>query len=232
MMALPCDAGHMLRAAALTCPTSSVQVVATPCHCRRMADTPYRPSAGPAPDAAALQEAALEYLARYASTEAGVRRVLERRIDRWARRAAAEFDGEIIAAQAAAARAVARDVAARLVAVGAVNDTAYAENRARNLLRAGRSRRAAAAHLAAKGVDPATARSVLPEDAQSELAAAVVLARKRRIGPFRRGAAPDEAGRRRELGVLARAGFPQSVARQALAMDPDDAEAMVIQLRR
>jgi hypothetical protein len=59
-----------------------------------------------------------------------------------------------------------------------------------------------------------------------------VLARKRRIGPFRTGEAPDEAGRRRELGVLARAGFPQDVARQALAMEPDQAETLVNRLRR
>jgi regulatory protein len=78
----------------------------------------------------------------------------------------------------------------------------------------------------------ATAHSVLPDDEQSELGAALVLARKRRIGPFRLGQAPDDAGRRRELGVLARAGFSQSVARQALAMDAGQAEALVVQLRR
>ena len=39
-----------------------------------------------APDGAALRDAALAYLARYAATEAGLRRVLERRIDRLSRR--------------------------------------------------------------------------------------------------------------------------------------------------
>jgi regulatory protein len=187
---------------------------------------------GPAPDAAALHDAALDYLAHYAATEAMLRRVLERRIDRWARRALVAGDAETIAAQAAAARTLVDDVIARLVAAGAVNDTAYAQNRARSLIRSGRSRRAVAAHLAAKGVDVATAHSVLPDDEQSELGAALVLARKRRIGPFRLGQAPDDAGRRRELGVLARAGFSQSVARQALAMDAGQAEALGVQLRR
>lgn len=187
---------------------------------------------GPAPGAAELHDAALDYLARYAATEAGLRRVLERRIDRWARRAERDADPEIVAAQAAMARAAVGDVVARLAALGAVNDQTYAENRARSLVRAGRSRRGAAAHLAAKGVDAATARSVLPEDAQTEMAAALVLARKRRIGPFRRGAPPDEAGRWRELGVLARAGFAQDVAREALAMEPGQAEALVNAFRR
>jgi regulatory protein len=187
---------------------------------------------GPAPGAAELHDAALNYLARYAATEAGLRRVLERRIDRWARRAGQDGDPESVTAQADAARAAVGDVVARLAAVGAVNDQTYAESHARNLVRAGRSRRAASAQLAAKGVDAATARSVLPEDAETELAAALVLARKRRIGPFRRGEPPDEAGRWRELGVLARAGFAQDVAREALATEPDQAEALVNAFRR
>ena len=197
-----------------------------------MAARPEPRPIGPAPGPTDLHDAALDYLARYAATEAGLRRVLERRIDRWARRAESEADAESVGALAAAARVAAREVVARLVAAGAVNDLAYAESRARSLARAGRSRRAAAAHLAAKGVDPATARSVLPEDAQIELASALVLARKRRIGPFRRDGALDEAGRRRELGMLARAGFAQDVARQALGMEPDAAEALVIAFRR
>jgi regulatory protein len=186
---------------------------------------------GTAPDADGLRDAALDYLARYAATEAGLRRVLERRIDRWARRAAGS-DAETVAAQAAAARTIVHEVVARLLAAGAVNDAAYAESRARSLVRAGRSRRAVAAHLVAKGVDPAAARAALPEDDASELGAALVLARKRRIGPFRVGGSPDEAGRRRELGVLARAGFGQYVARRALAMDPDEAETLVNRFRR
>jgi len=198
-----------------------------------MTNASRRRSAGPVPDATTLHEAAVDYLARYAATEAGLRRVLDRRIERWARRAAiAAGDGETIAAQAAGARAVVDDVVARLVAAGAVNDAAYAESRSRSLLRAGRSRRAVVVHLATKGVDPATVRSVLPDDVQSELAAALVLARKRRIGPFRIGDKPDEAGRQRELGILARAGFPQDVARRALAMDVIQAETLVNQLRR
>ncbi len=195
-----------------------------------MADASRRPL-GPAPDAASLHDAALAYLARYAATEAGLRRVLERRIERWARRAA-DSDAETVAAQAATARAMVRDVVARLVEAGAVNDVVFAESRARSLVRAGRSRRAAAANLAAKGVDAATAQAAVSHDDRTELAAALVLARKRRIGPFRAGQMPDEAGRQRELGVLARAGFSQSLSRQALAMDPAEAETLVNQLRR
>jgi len=188
----------------------------------------------PPPDADTLHEAALSYLARYAATEAGLLRVLQRRIDRWAHQAQdSEADRDAVAAQAAAAAEAAGAVVARLAAAGAINDTAFAESKVRTLVRTGRSRRAIGAHLAAKGVDPETLRGVLPEGgADAELAAALVLARRRRIGPFRIGNAPDADGRHRELAILARAGFPRAVAQHALALDPQQAEALVNQLRR
>jgi regulatory protein len=179
-----------------------------------------------------LYDAALAYLARYAATELSLRRVLERRVDRWARLAAGSGDPETIAESAALAREAARAVIAKLAAAGAVNDATYAESRALSLIRAGRSRRAVAAHLAAKGVSSEIARAAVPNDDASELAAALVLARRRRLGPFRVGAKPDAVGYRRELAVLARAGFPQAVASRALSIDPWQAEALVSQLRR
>ena len=76
------------------------------------------------------------------------------------------------------------------------------------------------------------ARAALPDDPEAELDAALVLARKRRIGPFRRGDVPDLAGKRRELAMLARAGFPQPVAANALAMGAEEAEARILEFRR
>ena len=187
-----------------------------------------------AQDAAALHDAALHYLARYAATEAGLLRVLERRIDRWARVAlAAATDPDAITAQVSVAKQEARGVVARLAEAGAVNDTVFAESRMRSLTRAGRSRRAIGAHLAAKGVGAAALRHMLQDCAtDTEFAAALVLARRRRIGPFRGGDPPDAEGRRRELAIFARAGFPQSVAARALDTEASEAEALVNQLRR
>ncbi len=179
------------------------------------------------PDEASLHEAALAYLARYAATEAGLRRVLDRRVDRWAR----EQPGDTAQAQLAEARRTVRTVVTRLTAAGAVDNAAFAAARARSLARNGRSRRAIAAYLAAKGVDGETARAVLPADEEAELAAAVELASRRRIGPFR-AAPPDAAARMKELGAMARAGFSQPVARRALAMDRDAAEALLRRLRQ
>jgi regulatory protein len=178
----------------------------------------------PPPDEAALHEAALAYLARFAATEATLTRALLRRIDRWAR----GNDSPGAAAQAAVARAAARAVVARLVAAGAVDDRGFATARAARLRRTGRSRRAAAAHLAARGVDAATLRAALPDDPEAELAAAVAFARRRRLGPFAPVTGPPAP---RALAAFARAGFTQDVARAALALAPAAAEAILARLR-
>jgi len=163
-----------------------------------MAGAQKRRGAEPPPDAASLHDAALNYLARYAATEVGLRRVLERRVERWARMASGSgADRDAVATQSAAAKQLVREVVSRLVAAAAVNDVTFAQSRSRSLVRAGRSRRAVVAHLAAKGVDSEAARAALPEDAESELAAALVLARRRRIGPFRQGPEVDPAKRLR-----------------------------------
>ncbi len=189
------------------------------------------PAARPAnpPDEASLHEAALDYLARYAATQATLRRVLDRRVDRWARAQGDAAD----AGQLAEARRLVRVVIARLAAAGAVDDAAFAVARARSLSRAGRSRRAVAAYLAAKGVAGEIARAALPSEDDAELAAALSLAARRRIGPFRRPDTPlDETLRRREQGMLARAGFTQSIASRALLTERDKAEDILHWLRR
>ena len=172
----------------------------------------------PPPTEASLHEAALNYLARYATTESGLRQVLFRRIDLWARQAAERDDAQ---ERAAEAKTAVPKIIARLVALGLLNDAAFAENRAKTLALGGRSRRAIAARLFAKGIDPEQARAVLPDD---EGVSALILCRKRRIGPFRTTAGAD---RNKELGVLARAGFPRDVAVQVLAMETDAAEAAI-----
>jgi regulatory protein len=183
---------------------------------------PRRP-AGPPPGEAALHEAALAHLARFSATEAGLARVLDRRIARWARAAEAEGqDADAVRAAAARARACVRDIAARLVAAGAVDDAAFATARAARLSRAGRSQRAIAAHLAARGVTREVAAEALPEGEDAEVLAALRLLRRKRLGPFA-AAPPDAEARRRILGTLARAGFASAPARRAVAMDPEEA---------
>ena len=181
------------------------------------------------PDAGSLYQVALAHLARYAATQAGLRRVLIRQVDRWAR---AQTDPEAAAQAIAAAREVVDRVILRLVEAGAVSDTAFAENRARTLVRGGQSHRAVQARLIAKGVAPDVARAASVSDAETELAAALVLVRKRRIGPYRTKEDAGGSVRMKEMGLLARAGFSREIAERALDMGREDAEGRILELRR
>ncbi len=180
----------------------------------------------------ALRDAALSHLARFATTEAGLRRVLGNRIRRWARTAAQEgMDADAIATASATAQAQAAAIAARLVQAGAVDDALFAQARARRLQGSGRSARATLAHLSAKGVAAETARAALAhEDMPGEFAAAVILCRKRRFGPFA-AAEPEPALRQKWLASLARAGFSGDVARRALALSRAEAERLLAEAR-
>jgi regulatory protein len=188
-----------------------------------------RDSVPPVPEAANLYQAALNHLARYAATEAGLRKVLMRRIDRWAR---LQTDAEAAEPSARTARLAVDGVVKRLVEAGAVSDTVFAESRARGLVRAGQSRRSVQLRLVSKGVAPELARSAAETDPETELSVALVLARKRRIGPYRAAEEADAAIRLKELALLARAGFPRDIAERALDTDRDEAESRIFELRR
>lgn len=183
--------------------------------------------AGWTPTEDALHEAAVAHLARYATTRAGLTKVLRRRIDRWIASQPEPPAHSVIAA----ARGAVLQVVERLAASGAVDDRTFAKSRARRLMRSGHSSRAIAAHLAVRGIDPATRKAALTVEPDQELAAAVKMTARKRIGPFR-SAPADETTHRRELGILARAGFDQETARHALGLDHDAAEEVLRRFRQ
>jgi regulatory protein len=187
--------------------------------------------AGPAPDAARLREAALAHMDRFGTTEVGLRRVLQRRVDRWARRAEAEGQlAENVAPAAARAKAEAAIVAKALAQSGVVDDAAFAAARTKRLAQAGRSRRAIAAHLAAKGVARETAATMVGDT--DELAAALGHLRRRRAGPFAVEQPPSPEARLKAMGALARGGFSRDLAERALDMEPDAATDHLLASRR
>ncbi|WP_029008576.1 regulatory protein RecX [Azospirillum halopraeferens] len=164
-----------------------------------------------------LENAALHYLERFASSAENLRRVLMRKVDRSVR--AHGTDREEAAGWVDA-------LVARYRTAGLLNDTAYADLRAGSLHRRGASTRAIREKLAAKGVGRAEVDAALERlDADTEgdpdLAAAAAFARRRRLGPFR----PAEARadhRDRDLAALGRAGFDYATARRVVdAEDPD-----------
>jgi len=160
-------------------------------------------------DAAALDNAALHYLGRFATSSANLRRILMRKV---ARRAGREGDA------AEGARLV-EALIARYLRAGLLNDEAYAAQAAASLARRGTSRFAIGGKLAQKGVRAELVQTTiksLDDSGSTELAAACALVRRRRLGPYRRGAATPES-QRKDLATLARAGFSLDVARRVLA---------------
>ncbi|HLY78204.1 MAG TPA: RecX family transcriptional regulator [Caulobacteraceae bacterium] len=181
-----------------------------------------RKRASPKPvTAAGLEASASFYLERFATSAANLRRVLMRRVRR-----SVQAHGTDPAEGAAMVEAL----IARWLKSGLLDDRAYATAKTASLHRRGRSARAIAAALAVKGIDRTLISESLAEGEAArpggDLAAAVALARRRRLGPFR-VAAEREAARQRDLGTFARAGFSRSVAERVLACrDGDEAAAL------
>ncbi len=103
----------------------------------------------------------------------------------------------------------------------ALDDRAYAEAASRSGMRSGRSRRAVARKLSQKGIAGDTAAAAAAEI--DDLLAALVLARKRAFGPFRK-VALDEKRKAKEFSAFTRGGFGFDVTRQVLSMSRDEAE--------
>jgi regulatory protein len=165
-----------------------------------------------------LENAALYYLERFASSAENLRRVLLRRVERSARAHATDREEGAAAVD---------DIVRRFVASGILDDRAYSAARAGTLHRRGASARKIRATLMQKGVasdDIEAALATLRDEADDpELAAAVTLARRRRLGPYR----PEgdrEARREKDLAALARAGFGYDIARQVI--EASDIEAL------
>ena len=108
----------------------------------------------------------------------------------------------------------------RLVESGRLNDRAYTDSKVRSLSHRGSSARAISAKLAAKGVGREAVAASLEElrerEGDPELASALALARKRRLGPYRDPALRKEMAQK-DLGVMARAGFSFDLAKKILS---------------
>ncbi len=178
---------------------------------------------------AALMNAAVYYLQRFAASREGVRRVLTTKV----RRSLAHHGGD-----AEEAAAWVEEVLDTLQKQGFLDDAAFAEARARSLAARGTAGRAIRMKLAQKGVDRDIIDHALAslaeevgyrtgqgEDANPDLTAAVAYARRRRLGPYR--ADPDARAARREkdMAALARQGFSPDIALKVIdAEDLDDLE--------
>lgn len=180
---------------------------------------PDRPRRGPkkaTPER--LEKSALFYLERFASSSENLRRVLMRRVEASAREhgtdreEGAQFIDTLIE---------------RYQRAGLLDDAAYAEARVASLHRRGLSDRAIAMKLRQKGV-PGDLIDQSLENLREELAAdgvdpnweaAMNYAKRRRIGPFRQTARPEN--RERDMAALGRQGFDYQTARAIVDAETD-----------
>ncbi|PCK84819.1 recombination regulator RecX [Rhizobium sophoriradicis] len=105
-----------------------------------------------------------------------------------------------------------------------LDDGAYAEISTRSAVRGGKSKRAIAQKLAAKGVASDKVEAALGE--ADDLYAATIFARKRAFGSFRR-VELDDKRKAKELSAFARNGFSFEIGRKVFDMSVEEAEEVI-----
>jgi regulatory protein len=158
-------------------------------------------------DAGALEQAALAYAARYATTRAKLLFYLKRKLAErgWAGAGAPPLD----------------TLVERMAAAGYVDDAAFAAGRAAALGRRGYGERRVAAALAAAGIAPDDAAEARETARGGAWAAALRFAERRRIGPFA-AAEPGRAEREKALAAMLRAGHPLDLSRRLIGARPGE----------
>jgi regulatory protein len=164
-------------------------------------------------DPSRLEELALAYVARFATSAAKLERYLLRKLRERG------WDGEDEAPVPA--------LVARFVAAGYVDDEAFARARSGSLLRRGYGQRRISQALGAAGI-AADLREAVRAGQPEARRAALAMARKRGFGPFGR-ASPDRAQREKQVAAMLRAGHRLDSARELVnAADIEAAEAWAV----
>lgn len=164
-----------------------------------------------------LENAALHYLERFASSSQNLRNVLLRRVKRSAYHHGTDPDEGAIWVD---------DIVTRFLESGLLDDKVYADGRARSLHARGNSQKAIRMKLRAKGVEAHLIEDALETiadeaDEDVDLIAALRFAKRRRLGPYRDPVRREEL-REKDMAAVARAGFSYHIARQIIeAEEPE-----------
>jgi regulatory protein len=121
-------------------------------------------------------------------------------------------------------------IVAKFVDAGVIDDKAFAQTKARSLHRRGTSTRSTIQRLKMAGIDSDTLDAAMAgldqelntDPRQREWQAAVALARRRRLGPFRLHKERKDK-RDRDLAAMARGGFAYDIARKVIDAESVDA---------
>jgi regulatory protein len=149
-------------------------------------------------DSARLDELALTYVARFATSRAKLATYLSRKL----RERGWEGDEEPPVAA----------LVERFAAAGYIDDVAFARARSGSLLRRGFGQRRVVQALGAAGIDAEVRDQVRAGEGTLRLAA-LALARKRGFGPFGKSL-PAAAAREKQIAAMLRAGHPLDSARE------------------
>lgn len=172
-----------------------------------------------------LENKALHYLGRYATTEARLKTVLER----FAKRKMDDEDPERM-------RPLIDKMVKDCAEKGYVNDHVFAEQKTASLRRQGSSRFQIKRKLFERGVDADVITTAIEDhDAEDErdpeIHAALIYARKRRLGPYARPphgqSEMKEGWKNKHYASFARAGFNAKTVGIIMGLEsPEDAEAL------
>jgi regulatory protein len=156
-------------------------------------------------DGETLEQAALFYAGRYATTRARLAVYLARKLRErgWGGAGEPGIDRLV----------------ERMAALGYVDDRAFASARAASLSRRGYGARRVGADLRAAGIDEEDAADARVIAAEAAWEAALRFAQRRRIGPFA-AAETDRPAREKALAAMLRAGHPMEIARRLVAAPP------------
>ncbi|KHS48839.1 regulatory protein RecX [Novosphingobium subterraneum] len=164
-------------------------------------------------DAARLDEMALAYVARFATSAGKLSDYLRRKL----RERGWEGEGE----------ADLHAIVSRFVELGYVDDAGFARGKAQSLLRRGYGARRIEQALGAAGIAEPLREEARGSDAERRRAA-LVMARKRRFGPFGGGSGLDPALREKQVAAMLRAGHPLAYAREVVnASSPEALEEWI-----
>jgi regulatory protein len=158
---------------------------------------------------AKLNELALRYVGRFATTRAKLRSYLQRKVRErgWDGGGAPELD------------AIVRGFAER----GYVDDAGYALSKSRSLSARGYGKRRVVEALRVAGVDEADGEAARELADAEAVEAALRFARKRRLGPFGDREIDDPRRREKAIAAMVRAGHGFGLARAIVEMRPGEA---------
>ena len=166
---------------------------------------PGSPRQRPPLDRQRLQELALRYVGKYATTRAKLIAYLARKVRErgWEDVQEADFDG----------------IAERFSELGYVDDAAYALAKSRALSSRGYGRRRLDQKLRQAGIGDEDGSAARAHAQSEEVEAALRYARRRRIGPFGTGY-DDPRQREKAIGAMVRAGHSFGLARRIVLLPP------------